>query len=147
MDSLALSPYWPFAVLLLGIAAVVVMISLLRFHPFMALMLAAIGVGLISPGLPATGGQHPLVTAVELPMTEFGIIAGKIAWVIALAAVIGTAMMESGAADKIVNWLLRVLGEERAALALLISGFVLSIPVFFDTVFFLLIPLARPAHR
>jgi GntP family gluconate:H+ symporter len=86
-------------------------------------------------------GQNLLTSAVELPMSEFGIMAGKIAWVIALAAVIGTAMMESGAAEQIVNWLLKTLGEKRAALALIISGFVLSIPVFFDTVFFLLIPL------
>ncbi len=83
-----------------------------------------------------------VITVVELPMAEFGVVAGKIAWVIALAAVIGTAMMESGAAEQIVNWLLKAFGEKRAALALLISGFILSIPVFFDTVFFLLIPLA-----
>ena len=82
-----------------------------------------------------------MITAVELPMTEFGTMAGKIAWVIALAAVIGTAMMESGAAEQIVNWLLKSLGEKKAAIALIISGFILSIPVFFDTVFFLLIPL------
>jgi GntP family gluconate:H+ symporter len=98
-------------------------------------------VGLLSPGLPVIPGQNPLVTVVELPMAEFGMMAGKIAWVIALAAVIGTAMMESGAAEQIVNWLLRKLGEKQTAVALLISGYVLSIPVFFDTVFFLLIPL------
>ncbi len=143
MSNPLLSPYWPFAVLMLGIVAVVVMISRLRFHAFIALMLAAVFVGLISQHLPAPAGQHSLVAAVELPMAEFGSLAGKIAWVIALAAIIGTAMMESGAADKIVNALLQLLGEKRAALALLLSGFVLSIPVFFDTVFFLLIPLAR----
>jgi GntP family gluconate:H+ symporter len=42
-----------------------------------------------------------------------------------------------------VRSLLRVLGERRAAWALLICGFVLGVPVFFDTVFFLLIPLAQ----
>ena len=52
-------------------------------------------------------------------------------------------MMESGAADKIVRRLLASLGEDRASWAMLLSGFILSIPVFFDTVFFLLIPLAR----
>jgi GntP family gluconate:H+ symporter len=88
------------------------------------------------------GDQHHVVKAVEIPMLEFGSVAGKIAWVIALAAIIGTAMMESGAAQKIVNWLIRTLGEQRASVALMISGFILSIPVFFDTVFFLLIPLA-----
>ena len=142
MNALQSSPYWPFAVLFFGIVAVVTMISILRFHPFVALILSAILVGLVSINLPGSEGQHPLVTAVELPMIEFGSVAGKIAWVIALAAIIGTAMMESGAAERIVNWLLAVFGVNRAAIALLISGFVLSIPVFFDTVFFLLIPLA-----
>jgi GntP family gluconate:H+ symporter len=141
MEMIFYSDYWPFIVLLLSVAMVVILITRLRFHPFVALMLSAIFVGLISPDLPKVPGQNPLTTAVELPMLEFGIMAGKIAWVIALAAVIGTAMMQSGAAEQIVNRLLKTLGEKRAALALIISGFVLSIPVFFDTVFFLLIPL------
>lgn len=140
MEALTHSPYWPFAVLLLGIVAVVLMISRWRLHPFVALILSAILVGLVSIELP--GDQYHVVKAVELPMLEFGNVAGKIAWVIALAAIIGTAMMQSGAAQKIVNWLIGTLGEKQASLALLISGFVLSIPVFFDTVFFLLIPLA-----
>lgn len=142
MLAIVSSPYWPFAVLLVGIVAVVTLISRLKIHPFIALMLSAIIVGLISSGLPIADGMHPLVAAIELPMQEFGIVAGKITWVIALAAIIGTAMMESGAAQRIVNFLLQVLGESRAAIALLIGGFILSIPVFFDTVFFLLIPLA-----
>ena len=141
MVALVHSDYWPFVLLLLSVVFVVILITWLRFHPFVALMLSAIFVGLLSPSLPLVPGQNNLLTAVELPMVEFGIMAGKIAWVIALAAVIGTAMMESGAAEQIVNWLLKTLGGKRAAIALIISGFVLSIPVFFDTVFFLLIPL------
>lgn len=135
------SDYWPFAVLLLSVVMVVILITRWRFHPFIALMLSAILVGLLSPGLPMMPGQNRLVTVVELPMAEFGMMAGKIAWVIALAAVIGTAMMESGAAEQIVNWLLKKLGEKQTAIALLASGYILAIPVFFDTVFFLLIPL------
>ena len=142
MESLLASPYWPFAVLLIGIAAIVFMITVLRFHPFVALILAAILVGLSSSGLPVAEGQSWVVAAIEVPMVEFGTLAGKIAWVIALAAIIGTAMMESGAAQRIVNALLKALGERFATLALLLSGFILSIPVFFDTVFFLLIPIA-----
>ncbi len=136
------SNYWPFAVLLLSVILVIVQITRWRIHPFIALMLSAILVGLLSPSLPVVSGQSPLVTVVELPMAEFGIMVGKIGWVIAVASVIGTAMMESGAAEQIVNWLLKTLGEKRAAIALIISGFVLSIPVFFDTVFLLLVPLA-----
>ena len=141
MGGIMHSDYWPFVVLVLSVMLVVVMITRWRFHPFIALMLSAIFVGLLSPGLPDVPGQHPLVTVVELPMEEFGNLAAKIAWVIALAAVIGTAMMESGAAEQIVNWLLGRLGEKQASVALLISGYILAIPVFFDTVFFLLIPL------
>lgn len=141
------SDYRPFVVLLLSVAMVVILITRWRFHPFVALMLSAIFVGLLSPALPPVPGQNPLVTVIELPMAEFGIMASKIAWVIALAAVIGAAMMESGAAEQIVNQLLKILGENRAALALLISGFVLSIPVFFDTVFFLMVPLAITLAR
>ncbi|WP_114750367.1 GntP family permease [Pleomorphovibrio marinus] len=133
---------WPFLVLLLSVILVVFLITKAKFHPFIALILAAIFVGFLTPELPTTVmGEHAWVTAVELPMVEFGIVAGKIAWVIALAAVIGAAMMESGAAAKIVNVLLQTMGEKRAAFALVIAGFILSIPVFLDTVFFLLIPL------
>ena len=129
MESIIQSPLWPFAVLLISIAAVVIMISVLRFHAFVALILVAILAGLLSPSLPLAEGQHFLVGAVEIPMTEFGNVAGKIAWVIALAAIIGTAMMESGAATRIVNALLSGFGKRNAAIALLLSGFVLSIPV------------------
>ena len=98
---------------------------------------------MLSGTLPGDEGVAHILRAVELPMREFGNIAGQIAFVIALAAIIGTAMMESGAADKIVNSLVNVLGEGKTAIALILSSLVLAIPVFFDTVFFLLIPLAQ----
>ncbi len=88
-------------------------------------------------------GQNHLGKAVKQAMIGFGNLVGGIGFVIAMAAIIGMCMMESGAADKIVRRLMASLGEDRAAWAMLISGFVLSIPVFFDTVFFLIIPLAR----
>ncbi|WP_375584208.1 GntP family permease [Cyclobacterium xiamenense] len=138
MDTLISSPYWSFLVLVLSVLLVAQLISRWRFHPFIALVIAAVFVGLISPNLVRDQG---LIAAIELPMTELGAMAGKIAWVIALAAVIGTAMMESGAASQIVSQLLKRLGEKQAALALMLAGFILSIPVFLDTVFFLLIPL------
>ena len=89
------------------------------------------------------GGINHWGKAVSLSMGGFGKLVAGIGFVIAMAAVIGMCMMESGAADKIVRRLMAALGEDRAAWAMLISGFILSIPVFFDTVFFLIIPLAR----
>jgi GntP family gluconate:H+ symporter len=135
--------YWPFFVLATSVVFVAAAIVAFRIHAFFALMLAAMLAGAMSESLPGAPEQSHWIRAIELPMLEFGATAGKIAWVIALASLIGVCLMESGAADKIVRSLLRALGEHRAAWALLICGFVLGVPVFFDTVFFLLIPLAQ----
>ncbi len=135
--------YWPLAVLGISMVFIVVGIAILRIHPFLVLSLAAILTGLMTTQLPGVPPLNPLVQAVELSMSEFGRAAGNIAFVILLAAIIGMCLLESGAADKIVRRSIALLGEKRAPLALLGSGFFLSIPVFFDTVFFLLIPLAR----
>ena len=137
---------WPFIVLLIGIAVVVFLIVGLRLHAFLSLMIAAVVVGLLSAELPGTDTVSKLIQAVELPMREFGTVAGQIGFVIALAAIIGAAMLESGAADKIVNSLVNLLGESRAPIALILSSLILGIPVFFDTVFFLMIPLAQAMY-
>lgn len=135
---------WPFVCLIAGIFTVLLSIAWFRIHAFLALMIAAMLVGILSLfGHGSASDVKAWINAIEQPMIEFGATAGKIAWVIALASLIGVCMMASGAADKIVRVLVRRLGEANAAWALLICGFILGIPVFFDTVFFLLIPLAR----
>jgi GntP family gluconate:H+ symporter len=128
----------PILILLLGMAAVLGAIVLLRLNAFLALIGAAILVSLLAPGEVAT--KIPRVAE------AFGRTVGNIGIVIALAAIIGKAMMESGAADRVVSVFLAVLGERRAAQALQASGFVLAVPVFFDTVFYLLVPLARSMY-
>jgi len=125
----------PFVILATAIVVVVGMILVLRMNAFLALITAALLVSLLSPGEAAAK-----VTRVA---EAFGSVAGAIGIVIALASITGKCLMDSGAADRIVRSFLRVLGEKHAAWALLGSAFVLSIPVFFDTVFYLLAPLAR----
>ena len=129
----------PILILLAGMAAVLGAILLLRLNAFLALITAAILVSLLAPGEPAM----KIVRVAE----AFGRTAGTIGIVIALAAIIGRAMMESGAADRIVHAFVSLLGERRGATALQASGFVLSIPVFFDTVFYLLAPLGGSMYR
>jgi len=131
----------PVTVLGLSIVLIVLAIAWLRIHAFFALFFAALFVGLAT-ALGQTGPGR-FAKAVESAMAEFGIAAGKIGFSIAVASVIGVALMESGAADKIIRRFIALLGETRAAFALMACGFVLAIPVFFDTVFFLLVPLAR----
>ena len=126
----------PLTILAIAIAVVFVLILRLRINAFIALITAATTVGLLSPNV----GLEEVMPSVA---QEFGGVCGSIAIVIGLAALIGQCLMESGAADKIVRVFVRALGEKRASLSLLTSGYVLSVPVFFDTVFYLLVPLAR----
>ena len=128
----------PLLILLIGMVVILGAIVVLRVNAFLALIGSAIVVSLLAPGDPA----DKIARVAE----AFGKTAGSIGIVIALAAIIGTALMESGAADRIVAAFLKLLGEERGATALTASGFVLSIPVFFDTVFYLLLPLARSMY-
>ncbi len=135
--------WWPFVVLAVCVGLIVMLITRVRLHPFLALVLAAFTAGWLAHSLPGEAGRSHWVQAVELTATEFGNTTGKIALVIALASVIGLCLMESGAADKVVRRFLAVFGERRAGLALFVSGYVISIPIFFDTFFMLLLPLAR----
>ncbi|WP_221031077.1 GntP family permease [Actomonas aquatica] len=131
----------PMIALGVGVAFVVLGIARWRMHPFFALMGAAVAVGLVT----AWGGWSELtpIDAIGHATAALGRSAGGIAVIIAMAAVIGECLTVSGGAERVVNALLRLWGEKRAGVALLLSGLVLAIPVFFDTVFLLLLPLAR----
>ncbi len=154
--------YWPLGILAISVGFIVFTIIKLKLHPFLALIFAAVLTGLLTGDLPGmttenvglfksrvtlndTPGDaaNDMLLAVNWSLLGFGNTAAGIGFVVALAAIIGTCMLGSGAADRVVRWLLGIFGEKRAGLVLLMSGFLLSIPVFFDTVFFLLIPLAR----
>src|SRR5690606_10616112 len=111
----------------------------LRVNAFLALIISAIIVSLLAPG--------SIDIKIQRVADAFGSAAGSIAIVIALAAIIGECMMLSGAADRIVQAFLKLLGEKRTPWALMGSGYVLAVPVFFDTVFYLLVPLARSLYR
>ncbi len=130
---------WPFVVLCVGILSVLGMIIFLRMNAFLAMVIAAIIVSMMVKG--DAGSRLDAVAK------EFGNSAGGIAIVIAMASIIGKCMLDSGAADRIVRLAVGITGESKASLSLMLSGFVLAIPVFFDTVFYLLVPLARSLYR
>jgi GntP family gluconate:H+ symporter len=149
------SNLWPFAVLAIAVTTIILLITKLRVHAFLALIAAAFLAGFLTKeftpaqinklpaALRADAQTNSWIAAVELTAVEFGGVAGAIAISIGLASIIGLALMESGAADKVVRRFLAVFGEKRAALALLFSTYILSIPIFFDTMFMLMVPLAR----
>lgn len=131
----------PMFALLVGVVVVVLGIAKWKIHPFFALMLAAVSVGVVT----ALGGWSDMSTigAIDLATSSLGQSAGGIAVIIAMAAVIGECLTVSGGAERVVDALLKLWGERRASVALALAGFILAIPVFFDTVFLLLLPVAR----
>jgi len=147
-----IDPLW---LLLVGMIVVLGGILLLRLHAFLALILGALIVACLTA--PAAMERYAAdkgmtvketVALVESSVGErvaqgFGRTCTKIGILIAMASIIGKFLLESGAAERIVRSLVRWLGEKRASLAFLSSGFLLGMPVFFDTVFYLMIPLGK----
>jgi GntP family gluconate:H+ symporter len=145
----------PLFILFIGIVIVVGGIIGLKLHPFLALLLGAFAVAWMTPaaaiqqfaldkGLNAAAALKMSKQSIgERIATEFGSTAGKVGIIIAMAAIIGKCMLESGAAERIIRFMLRITGIEKSPLAFLISSFFIGIPVFFDTVIFLMMPLAK----
>ena len=150
---------------LVGLAVAVVLgsILVLRLHAFLTLLLAGLLVAVLTRGEALREYAEDRIAAGEMSPLEaeafvlqsapvrlaaaFGETAGEIGILIALASIIGGCLLESGAASSIVDSMLRWTGSRRAPEALAASSFVLGIPVFFDTVFYLMIPLARSLRR
>jgi GntP family gluconate:H+ symporter len=126
-------------VLLMAVAFIVVATTRWKMHPFLALLLAALGVGL-GAGLPA--GQ----TLAALS-GGFGRTVGAIGIVIACGCIIGTALEKSGCAHVMAAWVLRRTGEKRAVLAMSGTGALVSVPVFCDSGFVILSSLAKSLAR
>ncbi|QDT11690.1 GntP family permease [Planctomycetes bacterium K23_9] len=143
----------------LSVALVLVSILVFRLHAFLTLLLAGLLVAALTStaslqdfanaevsrdNLSSTQAEKFVTSSAPARLTTaFGETVGKIGILIAMASIIGQCLLESGAARQIVDRMLKVVGPRRAPEALAASAFVLSIPVFFDTVFYLMIPLAR----
>ena len=129
----------------LGLLAVALLIVIggvlaLRLHPFVVLITAAFAVALLAPRAP--GAE---ISAGEIVAQGFGKTALDVGIVIALASILGACLAAAGGARRIVESIQRLVGERNTPLALLLAGFVLGIPMFAETVFYLLLPLARAA--
>ncbi len=133
----------PVILLVIGILSVLGLIIGLKLNAFLALIISAL---IVSLGVGYVDGEDAGSRMQEV-VDGFGSAAGGIGIAIAMAAIIGKCMLDSGAADRIVRASVNITGEKNASLGLTISGFILAIPVFFDTVFYLLVPLARSLYQ
>lgn len=124
-----------FLALLLSIAFLLVAIIKFEIHPFFVLILAALGFGLL------TGMNFNIM--LKSINEGFGGLMGNVGLIIIFGVAIGTILEKSGGALVIATRVLQVIGEKSVHLAMMICGYILSIPVFADSGFIILNPLNK----
>lgn len=117
-------------IVLFSLALIVVAIMKYDIHPFLALFIGAIVYGLLA-GMP---GDLILQSISD----GFGGVLGRIGLLILLGVIIGTFLERTGGAMVIAQKVLRIIGEKSVMLAMMITGFILSIPVFGDSAFIIM---------
>ena len=121
--------------LIVSLTFLVIGIVKFKIHPFFVLLLAAIGYGFI------TGMTAELI--VDSINSGFGDILGKIGLIILFGVTIGTILEKSGGAMVIATRILNLIGEKSIHLAMMITGYVLSIPIFADSALLMMNPLNK----
>lgn len=119
----------------LAIVLLIVSISKWNLHPFLAIMgialLLAIGIGLPLDSIPATIGKG------------FSSIFTSIGIVIILGTLIGIILEKTGAAIRLADAIIRVIGEKHPQLAIMLIGWLISVPVFCDSGFVIVSPIRK----
>jgi gluconate transporter len=116
-----------------AIGLLLFLILAVRLHAFLALMLAAMFLGL-------TTGLGPAKTLKSI-QAGFGDALGFIAVVVGLGAMIGSFLEHSGGGRALADWLLEKFGRDRAVWAVVTASFLVGLPIFFEVGFIILIPI------
>lgn len=133
-------------VFVLAIIVMIVMISKFKIHPFVSIMLISLLLGIIA-GIPIVDKTLDDGTKISGLANVIG--AGfsgtfsSIGIVIILGALIGSILEETGAALKLADMVIRLVGEKNPVLAMELMGWVVSIPVFCDSGFVILNPIRK----
>jgi len=135
--------------LFIGIAVLVILVLKTKIHAFLALIFAALLIGVI--------GGMPIVTTKLDNGTSFGIInsittgfgntLGNIGIIIGFGVMMGQIFERTGAAKRMAVTFLRIFGRNREEEALALTGFLVSIPIFCDSGFIILAPIAKAISK
>lgn len=124
---------------LTGIALLLLMVTRFKINAFIALMIASIFVGLAA-GMPGSA-------VIESMQQGMGGTLGFVATVVGLGAIFGQILEHSGGAEAVARKMLNKFGKENASWAMMLTGFFVAIPVFFDVAFIILVPLVYALGR
>ena len=131
---------------IVAIVLMIVMISKFKIHPFISIMLISVVLGIIA-GIPIVDQTLEDGTKVSGLASVIG--AGfsgtfsSIGIVIILGALIGSILEQTGAALKLADMVIKLVGKNHPVLAMELMGWVVSIPVFCDSGFVILNPIRK----
>ena len=140
--------------LLIGIAVLIVLVLKTKIQAFLALILCTILVGVIG-GMPlaatnivdAAGVEKSGVSIINSVTGGFGGTLGSIGIIIGFGVMMGQIFEVSGAAKRMAYTFLKLFGKGKEEEALAITGFLVSIPIFCDSGFVVLSPIAKALSR
>ncbi len=118
-----------------AIIAMILLISKLKVHPFLAIMGISLLLAIVA-GIPLTQIPGVIGAGFSGTFTSIGIV-------IILGAFIGSVLEKTGAALKLADMVIRLVGEKNPQLAIELMGWVVSIPVFCDSGFVILNPIRK----
>lgn len=121
--------------LILGVAVLIVCTVKLKIHPFFCLIATTVVFAVVS-GMNLNDMLSAFTSGMGSTMSDIGLV-------IALGTVTGALLEKSGAAETMAKTILKLTGKKHAALGLGITGYFVSIPVFCDSAFVLLSPIAK----
>ncbi|MFP4096972.1 MAG: GntP family permease [Cyclobacteriaceae bacterium] len=129
------------SVILLILAVIFIVVSTTRFnfHPFLALLFAAILYGLLA--------GMPFAEVIISIKDGFGGTLGNIGILIIAGTIIGVFLEKSGGAFALAEKVLKAIGEKHVPTAMCIIGYIVAIPVFSDSGFVILTPLNKALSK
>ncbi|MDP2813917.1 MAG: GntP family permease [Erysipelotrichaceae bacterium] len=135
----------------ISIVIMIIAISKFKVHPFLAIMgvalLLAIVVGIPLVDIAATDTTPARQGIATIIGAGFSGTFSSIGIVIILGALVGTLLERTGAAIKLADMVVGLVGKKRPELAIMIMGWIVSIPVFCDSGFVILDPIRKALRR
>ena len=119
--------------IVLGIGLMLLLNIKWKINAMIALLLAAVLIGVLE--------GFPLLDLIDTLQTGFGSTLGSLAILVVFGAVIGKLMVDSGAADQIADTLVDKLGVRRVKIAMVLTGSIFGLAMFYEVAFIMLAPL------
>ena len=134
-----LDPTLLIAITISAIVLLLVLVLWVKLHPFLSLLITAMFLG-IATGMPLTG----VIDAVK---NGLGGTLGFVATVVGIGAIFGQILESSGGTESLAQTLIKKFGPGKAHLSLMLAGFLIAIPVYFEVGFIMLVPVVYSLAR